>query len=200
MSQQGRALTVLALPSSGPPLCAIQVEEFTGLAPETMGETRRSVIHRDSAGRMRIDTEFTMDGRYPLLIIRLVDPVAHFTAILESAGKVAYKSFLPAGTGFGFPMAVNERIPQGSWQRSTESLGARSIEGFEFQGTRSIKTSGEHPGFTVTEERWTSRELMATGLLVSAGPTWRNTARLENIVREEPDSALFAIPDDYEIS
>lgn len=87
----------------------------------------------------------------------------------------------------------------------TESLGTRSFEGVEAEGTRTTTTipadaiGNERPIETVYE-RWYSKELQMIVYSRHSDPRFgEQTYRLVNINRSEPDRSLFSPPADYKI-
>jgi TonB family protein len=88
---------------------------------------------------------------------------------------------------------------------NTEQLSKQMIEGVECEGTRSVTTlpagaiGNERPIETVNET-WYSPELQMMILSKRSDPRFgESTYRVTNIVRSEPDAALFQIPSDYVI-
>jgi hypothetical protein len=55
------------------------------------------------------------------------------------------------------------------------------------------------PSLITIEERWVSTELGLTALVEATGPNEKYSARILNVNRKKPDSALFLIPMDYTI-
>jgi len=94
-------------------------------------------------------------------------------------------------------------LPKG--EVKTESLGTRSIEGVEAEGTRFTKTIpageiGNERAFEIVYERWFSKNLQ---MIVSSKYTdprfGEQTYQLTNIKQTEPDGGLFKVPADYKI-
>jgi hypothetical protein len=86
-----------------------------------------------------------------------------------------------------------------------ESLGTQTIEGVAAEGTRVTftipagKIGNERPIITVNE-RWYSPELQTVVLSKTNDPRMGETTyRLTNIVRSEPDPALFQVPAGYKV-
>ncbi len=94
---------------------------------------------------------------------------------------------------------------RGNGDVKTEDLGTRTMEGVPCQGTRVTITipagamGNETPIETVTE-RWTSPDLQTLVLTTNHDPRMGdNTHQLQNIVRGDPPSALFEVPEGYQI-
>ncbi|HEV2664662.1 MAG TPA: energy transducer TonB, partial [Blastocatellia bacterium] len=88
---------------------------------------------------------------------------------------------------------------------NTEQLGKHMVEGLECEGTRAVTTmppgaiGNERPIETVNET-WYSPELKMMILSKRSDPRFgESTYRVGNIVRSEPDAALFQIPSEYTI-
>ncbi len=81
----------------------------------------------------------------------------------------------------------------------TESLGKQTIEGIEFEGTRTTTTVADQPSIVGVQDHWAARDLGLFGLEKSSGPELESTAKIRNLDRREPDPALFAPPPDYNI-
>jgi hypothetical protein len=82
-------------------------------------------------------------------------------------------------------------------------LGTKIIEGFSAMGTRMTRTinagtiGNDRPIVSIIDT-WTSAELKTTVLMESDdGQAGHSTMKLVNIVRREPNAALFQIPPDY---
>ena len=87
----------------------------------------------------------------------------------------------------------------GKTGQKTENLGTRTIEGVEFEGTRTATTSDEQPSLVAVDEFWMSKDLGLIGLVKHSGPDSELAARIFNVDRTAPDSSLFVIPADYRI-
>jgi hypothetical protein len=164
-------------------------------------EVINSKIYRDSSGRVRIQSEVQdSSGHCSDLYTSLIDPVAGLTVVVLSSPKIAYRMPRPKSDALLGGSVIAEGLPPSNhWVARTENAGKRTIEGFEFKGTRIIQTADGEPGLTHTIEQWYSDELKLTGLEVASGPHGTHRARIQNIHREEPDPTLFAIPRDYKI-
>jgi hypothetical protein len=87
----------------------------------------------------------------------------------------------------------------------TESLGVRTIEGVEAEGTRTTTTIaagaiGNEKPIEIVYERWYSKELELIVYSRHSDPRFgEQTYRLANISRNEPERSLFTPPSDYKI-
>jgi hypothetical protein len=88
---------------------------------------------------------------------------------------------------------------------TTKDLGTRQIEGVKAEGKlRSYEIPagevGNRNAIAVSDESWYSPELQVTLLTKHSDPrVGESSYRLTGIRREEPDSALFAVPSDYTV-
>jgi hypothetical protein len=88
----------------------------------------------------------------------------------------------------------------------TESLGIKSFEGVEAEGTRTVTTIaagaiGNERPIEIVYERWYSKELDLIVYSRHYDPRFgEQTYRLVNINRSEPDRNLFSVPNDYKLS
>lgn len=90
-------------------------------------------------------------------------------------------------------------------QANTEDLGTESMEGVLAKGTRTTHTIpagqiGNEQPITIVTEVWTSPELKTVVYSKRSDPRMgEQTFRLTNIVRAEPNPALFTVPADFKI-
>lgn len=192
-------VTLLVLPQPGVPILAEEVEERSR-KDGTAIEVIKCKIYRDSAGRLRMDSD-TRDssGRLASSYTDLIDPVAGSRTVLIKGLNVAYRMPVPQGGTPRFARFIaSEKPTSGNWIVKTEDVGERTIEGFVYKGSRIIQTAEGEPGLTFTIEQWYSDQLKLTGLEVTSGPHGTNTARIQGLRREEPGADLFIIPPDYE--
>ena len=194
----------LVFPVPGAPLSAQQVEERIRTKPDGTVRSQNLVspIHRDSAGRMRIEWHIEADGDELAEIVILVDPVASSIVWLAVGQKVAYPDAVPPSPGgefrIGFPAVVQPPLAR-NWPMKTDALGTRVIEGIEVEGVRTVQTSEDQPPLTAVHEVWRCPKLHVTLRIEVSGPTWKQTAKLQNVEWREPDPALFVIPSEYTI-
>lgn len=87
----------------------------------------------------------------------------------------------------------------------SESLGTKSFDGVEAEGSRTTTTIpagkiGNERPIEITYERWYSKELDLTVYSRQYDPRYgEQIYRLANISRSEPDRSLFTIPSDYKV-
>jgi hypothetical protein len=160
-----------------------------------------SQVCRDRAGRLRIEWRAEGLGESADIVI-LVDPVASSITWLAVAQKIAYPDAVPPSRDgefrVGFPWVAHP--PQArNWPMKTEALGERLMEGIEVEGVRVVQTSEDPTPLTAVHETWRCPELHLTLVVEASGPSWKQTAKLQNVERREPDPALFAVPADYTI-
>jgi hypothetical protein len=185
------------LPVEGAPLF-LETEEKRQSSPPgatPVFELNRTSIYRDTDGRIRVERE----GSSPM--IEILDPIGGVITILLPVPALAFRAILPkfdpenpAATTSAAPAAM---LPSTS---NTESLGNRTFEGIEFAGSRVTTITGTNEAITGVEERWVSAELGVIGMTSFSSPTaGERTARIRNVIRGEPDPALFVIPPNYTI-
>jgi len=192
----------LVQPSAGSPLSAQQVEERVRILPDGRStvDTARSMIYRDSAGRLRIESIPSGSGESSTVF--LIDPTSGSRTVLSVVDRTACRVVGPKAGEDGFANGVGgmgEGLPPGPWTTSTEKLGRRTIEGIEVEGRRVTQTSADQPSLAAIYDRWYSSELRVVGLAVASGPYGAHTARIQNLHRGEPDPTLFMIPAGYKI-
>jgi len=152
----------------------------------------------------------------PVPLASIYDPVAGAIYTLEAATQTALRGVIPeqpdAGPAWGFGISfpanngMPDQFPKGRPDVKSESLGTRTIQGIDAQGTRitmtwSARSSRIRRDVVSVDERWISRELgMALVLKRSVGGSASAVVQLENIRREEPDASLFVVPPDYRIT
>jgi hypothetical protein len=145
-------------------------------------------------------------------------------SILPPGGAVAVP---PVGTATAKPTPANPAIAKpnptepalaphavfsgvsptaaGQTNANTEQLGSKVIEGLTITGVRIMRMNswvvgGDAKTFTSTTETWTSPEL---GIVVLSETTdsmgTHQVTKLVNLVRTEPDAALFQVPSGYTV-
>ena len=109
---------------------------------------------------------------------------------------------IPAGQVF-FQRHI---VTAGAGESSTEDLGTQTMEGLLVTGTRTTHTIpageiGNERPITIVTEIWTSPDLKTIIYSKRSDPRMgEQTFRLTNVVRAEPDAALFMVPSDFKIT
>ncbi len=180
----------------------------------------RSKIYRDTQGRTRRDTEQvspTTDRK--IVAILIMDPVANTVTSLNPQTMTAHirdgsdisappkqpirsKPESPAAPTVASSVAEKPAVATSE----AEELGTQVIDGLTVKGTK-ITThlppaaGGNEQPRTLVTSTWVSEELQITVLTESseAPENHRTTTRLTNIVRTEPEAALFEIPSGYAV-
>jgi hypothetical protein len=101
--------------------------------------------------------------------------------------------------------AEDEELAKKKRQPIVESLGQQVIEGVLCEGRRATSTIpagavGNDLPINIVNEQWHSPELQVFVLTKQSDPRSGETVyRLTNIIRSEPDRALFEVPADYNV-
>lgn len=192
----------------GQPFSAQTVIEDTRRLFDGSTVTRSSngAIYRDSAGRTRREQPLEMvggvaisgpDGR-PQTLVFINDFATGDQYFLDVSNKIARKHKL-GGQPDG------DRRGQGPDDAKTESLGKKTIEGVEVEGTRitsQIPTGhiGNDKPIPVVTENWFSPELQMIVYSRHMDPiAGEHIFKLTNIRRGEQSAELFAVPSGFRI-
>ena len=174
-------------------------------------------LYRDSHGRIRVEDLFTPAGSTDNPVpssIAIMDPIAGNQYRLQPQQKifntVPWRGVLAIHPPVSAPTpSTRMALPSGYFHGAPESecriipLGERLLDGLEVVGTRvecSIPVGAfqNQKPIDISVEQWFSPGL---GLIIqttrrsSMGTEQSN--RLEQVVRGEPDPALFVVPPDY---
>ena len=121
-----------------------------------------------------------------------------------STTRPAAAPSLPATTVA--PGETRERRPAAEDPNvKTEDLGVQNIEGVLAAGKRTTTTIpagkiGNVKDIEIVSEQWFSDELQVLVMTRHSDPrSGETTYRLRNILRAEPDPALFTVPPDYQV-
>ena len=172
-----------------------------------ISHTSTTLVARDGEGRLRrerkLDSigQFTSAEKAPTLII-IDDPVLGYHFILNDQNKTARKILNPPPP----PPPDGENDERGEFaDGKVESLGTRTIEGVEAEGTRATITIpagqiGNDRPIEIVSERWFSNALQVVLMSKHSDPRMGDSVyRLTNIKRSEPDASLFKVPSDYAV-
>jgi hypothetical protein len=173
---------------------------------------------RDSQGRTRREMTlanigpWAAAGKAPHLVF-INDPVAGKVFTLDEARKTAYE--MPPGPRLRYAPRRGDRARARGrrarrWQEfkretQTESLGRKTMEGLQVDGTRIVRTIpagqiGNEKPIVITTVRWYSPQLQTTILLKRTDPRFGTTLfQLKKIRLSNPSESLFAVPSDYTV-
>ncbi|HEX7313902.1 MAG TPA: hypothetical protein VF297_08265 [Pyrinomonadaceae bacterium] len=194
-------------PVKGAPYSAQFVTESTQTLGDGTRISRKSngAVYRSAEGRTRRETTLAAVGPVavegePVRMVFINDPVARQHYALDVNQRTVRKLPLPDR-----PPTPPGPGPEGEENVKTESLGRRTIEGVEADGTRTTITIptgrvGNDRALEIVSERWYSPDLQVVVLSSHKDPfTGENVYRLTNINRAEPAASLFDVPTDYTV-
>jgi len=157
---------------------------------------------RDSSGRTHNEMRnwIAADGEEPKLTrVELYDPATRTRTDLFPLTKVA-RQWANGAAGQLTP-ATGTAKPE----LTREEVGTDTIEGLPVKGTRVTQTfpagaMGNDRPLTIVTEYWYAGELRLNLLTTRTDPRHGvQTVRVTELVREEPDAALFAIGEEYKV-
>lgn len=193
------------------------------IARDTDGRTVR-VQKLSSIGPWKSSSS-SSQGDSPTLT-SIFDPVTKTHTDYSSDTKVAHVLMiptLPAGAvmASGFTMAAApagggavafsvrghavQSQDSGGMEAKTESLGTKTIDAIQVDGTRSTSTIpagtiGNDKDIVITRETWYSPDLQLVVQSTQDDPRFgQTTYSLTNVDRSEPDASLFQVPSGYKI-
>jgi hypothetical protein len=204
--------------TTGVPFSAVATTQSVTAFADGNRIVRTNVVRyfRDGKGRTR-----TERGDGPNRLISINDPVSGARYIVRPAIKavVAYKISgggpIPAALngapadddtaqfgllGFGMRLGAG---PDTEASSSTTSLGQQTVNGVAATGSRLVRNIpggvlGNEKPITSTLDRWINADLgIPVQVVQKSSIGGQLTLNLGNIVRAEPDAALFAPPADY---
>jgi hypothetical protein len=129
------------------------------------------------------------------------------TASVAIGGAMITKGAISGSVLTAAPlMATTQRISiADEGQAQSEDLGSKTLEGVSVTGLRTTRTIpagqiGNDKPLSIVTEVWTSPELKTIVYSKRSDPRMGDqTFQLTNIVRTEPDPALFAVPSDFKV-
>jgi hypothetical protein len=195
----------------GAPYSAQATAEFVQTLANGVRISRKNTatFYRDSEGRTRRDVKLSGIGPFPLAgnevnIIFINDPVTGESYSLDTQERIARRMKMPPRPNP--PQQEGIKGPPEADAGKTESLGKKTIEGIEVEGTRTTWTIpvgqiGNDQPIDVIAETWFSKELQIVVMSKHSDPRFgENIYRLTNINRTEPQRSLFTVPNDYRIA
>jgi hypothetical protein len=194
----------MVFPALGTPLSAEITEERITKLPDGTSKTevRISKAFRDGAGRLRTEMDMAGPTGDPATLVQIFNGADGFVAVLipveKTAGRIRFPKGDPSKQGVGFPFSQPGPLITAPGKRTskTESLGKQTIDGIEYEGTRTTTTLEGQPSIIAVDEEWAA-PLGWIGLIKSSGPDMQVTAKLHILDRRDPDPRLFEIPPDY---
>jgi len=210
----------------GQPFSAVAQTQSTTVFADGNRIVRTNTVRyfRDGEGRTRTERGMGLaegSAAQPRTVITINDPVAATRYVLNPQNKSVTVWKLPPGAlapqavedeplettasfgllGLGMALGANPRTVEAS--SDTTSLGQKVISGVSATGTRVVRTIpsgafGNEKPITSNLERWLSPELGVPLQITqrsSIGGTL--TLNVSQIVRAEPDPALFTVPAGY---
>jgi hypothetical protein len=206
---------------TGAPYAAQAVTQFTQTLADGnhIQKTTTASMARDSQGRTR--TERSVGAIGPLAgsgsaakAVFINDPVAGMSYMLDASSHTARQ--IPA-----MGKRLHQTTDPGAQVKSesagavvkrramanvkTDDLGTQVIDGLAVQGKRITRTvlavqAGSDRDIDVVTETWTSPELQMVVMSKTSDPRFGDSVyKLTNIIRAEPDPALFTVPSDYQV-
>jgi hypothetical protein len=197
---------------AGRPFSAVE-ERVTSFRTTDSKLENRSVteteISRDSQGRLRSDRRTITYDEHGVATERtsayIADPVSHTILILDPERRTAMEMpWNPPNEAENRSVAATSG--SGEMQMKVESLGNRSMEGLQVEGSRRdltipVKSYLYYRAVAVSIETWVSPELEIPVLSKSETSTGEiSTTTLKNVVRTEPNPTLFQLPSDYTLT
>jgi hypothetical protein len=165
------------------------------------------VVARDSAGRVYRETRQSppVPSTANPVGALIYDPQTRVSTVLYPKRKM-YRSIVvrrPPSTeppGQMDASAAGANMPLSQFTKQ-EDLGTREMDGLQVHGVRETQTlpaSGDGQPVVVTDEYWYSDNLHLNVRMKHSDPrTGSVTTTLTQVSQEEPDPALFAIPNGY---
>jgi len=165
---------------------------------KTTGEVAVASAARNQAELERVRTLGKMQAELHASKVDAVAPVAVIS------GQGGFATTINSNNGLAYVSSGAGSISK--YETRTEELGTRDFEGVSAEGTRRTTTIpagaiGNERPIEIVYERWYSKELGLTVYSKNTDPrSGEQTYKLVNIVRAEPDPALFALPTGYKVT
>jgi hypothetical protein len=163
----------------------------------TATQVVRGQMARDSEGRVRVEEQ---DAEQPVSV-EVLDPMTHSSLRWSSASTSATLMSIPRELHVTFPSqpalaaresSIEEREPA---KITKEDLGKKTINGLLTTGTRSTMTVSNGK---IVHDVWFSEDLKIAVLETFTEPQGsQHTIEIQEVIRGEPDPALFRLPQGY---
>jgi len=206
------AQDIFVTPIPGVPFSAVVTVERSRIQPDgsVVALTTVRNIGRDSLGRIHNETRMllpkasTQDRQ--LIRVHLYDPQTRISTIIDPQ-EHTYARRIVNHPPSVLPPAVLSATPSGTSLPANEftkqeDLGIRDIEGLPAHGIREtqlIPAGASGKQVAVTDEYWYSDDLRLNLMIEHRDPRREMVVmKVSQITRNEPNPALFSIPEGYE--
>ena len=190
----------------------IQVRQSTVQPDGTVTDVKTMrTIARDSQGRIRNELRamepLTETAIPQIVLVHLYDPQLRQTTMLYVPQQQYWTATVnrPPATeppGLQYASPAGSTLPLSQFAKE-EDLGTREMDGLMVHGVRETQTipadaGGEGKAVVVTDEYWYSDDLRINMEIKHHDPrTGSLTLKVTQVSQEEPDSALFQVPEGY---
>jgi hypothetical protein len=196
------------------PMMLVQHVTTTRVRPDGVTQVSESEIrvYRDGAGRFRVEQTTTGNGRSIPGRVTIFDPVALISVAWfprSTTAQLTYVAPRKKETAEDLQRRAEQRARSEAYWRDNpnsggdEMLGTKTMLGEPVVGKRETRVfwpSNGDSGFKIVTENWMSHDLqipLKTDIDDSRGS---HIARVvTELHREEPDPALFAVPQGYKL-
>ena len=198
---------------TGAPFSAVQVttRQQTLANGNAIQKQETTNVFRDSQGRVREEmTSSGPDGQGSRTTVVISDPVAKVERVLNPQSKTVFERAMrqpmPRGADGKALTWGGVRVHQPAGDVVKEDLGTQTLNGVVAAGTRLTRTipagaMGNSQPIQTVRETWVSSDLNVPVMIKTSDPRFGTTVtQLTNVVRSEPDAALFQTPADYTVS
>jgi len=202
--EPGRGLNARAAVAGAPYSATETVTRLQTLqGGNTISTKELTQVYRDGQGRLRTEETVTppaSSGQAPFTRITILDPVAGYAYVLDSATMTGRQMSIPKSTGTAPPArpARPERP-----NVTTTDLGTQTINGELSKGTQRTETIpagtiGNAQAIQNVRVTWISTELnVPVQIKTSDFRIGTSDMELTNIVHAEPNASLFVVPAGY---
>lgn len=206
------AQDIFVTPIPGVPFSGLVQVERSSVQPDGSVRSFKTIraIARDSRGRIHNEARMLVpasSAQTPkILRIHLYDPQTRISTMLDPQERTFSSMIVnrpPATTPPALKVSpAGTSLPPNEFTKE-EDLGMRDIDGVQVHGVRDIQTIPIENGDTgkevaITDEYWYSDDLRINMVVKHSDPrTASVTLTVGQVVRTEPDSALFEIPAGY---
>lgn len=199
-------------PVTGAPYSAVETRTTEQVLANgnVIQHQQQSNLYRDSLGRTRTDTTMQRPNGQTATRVMVMDPVAAVVREIDAQHKTVHEMALPSASSQTGANARPRRAFHSNASTSanvqTEDLGVQTINGVTATGKRVTRTipagaQGNAQPMQIVRETWVSDDLKIPVMVKTTDPRLgTTTTQLTNIVRAEPDAALFQAPAGYTLT